>query len=158
MIDSHRPDEASRLLTQLLIEHPSDPELQALAARAENEQRARQRSAAIEKLASEARARIAARDFDGSLVVIDRGLAQYPNDPALTALRQEVAAAKAAWQLEDQRRQARERDLAELQRLTEAAQRPSRPPELEEMLQAARKITGKHPGDTAVQAAATPCN
>jgi serine/threonine-protein kinase len=156
LIAEHRPDEALRLLTPLQAEYPGDPELKILAERAEKEREAQRRAAAIDKVVADAKNRTSSRDFDGALAALDAALKQYPEEPILTTTRQETLAARSAWQLAEQRRQVRERDLAELNRLANTALRSTKPAEYDEILQSARRLSGQHPGEAEIQKVAQP--
>jgi serine/threonine-protein kinase len=98
LVRDRRLQEAVQCLEALKKEFPDNQDALHLLAYAHREQAAAARSRAVERIASEARARADSQDFEGALAAIDKALKQFPGESALIRLLASMMAAKTAWE------------------------------------------------------------
>ncbi len=118
LIERQRYEEAVAAIEHALAAFPGNPELAALLGRAREALDARQREETITALLKDARAMAADRDFDHALLIVERGLKSWPEEPRLLDLRRSIQAEQGRKQIRD--------DLQRLtaeQRFTEARKR-----------------------------------
>lgn len=108
-------EDAVQLLERTLAANPSNPELTQTAAAARGKLEAQRRDEAIAAIAEGASSVAKARNFDRALLMIDRGLENWPDSERLLDLQRSIGADRDQWQREQRRRQALE-DLQQLSR------------------------------------------
>ena len=89
---------ALELLQSGIAQFPNEPELSKSLAATKAALSAKQREDGIERLCAETRAHQVECRFEEALKAVDRGFAEYGKDRRLTDARDEVVAAKAAWE------------------------------------------------------------
>jgi eukaryotic-like serine/threonine-protein kinase len=105
LLAQNRPGEAASFLQQTAVQYPGEPDLTALLDRAQQEVRAIKRAEALAAIGREAARLAEANEFDRALVAVEQGLTAWPDDEGLRHQRDELQAAKAAW---DRRRTVQE--------------------------------------------------
>ena len=98
LLEQKQPEKAVERLRQVLTRYPDEPVLSELLSRAEQEARERERARAVEAIARAVAQRTGARDFEGALRVVDKGLEDWKEDGYLLRLRGEVLGSRQAWE------------------------------------------------------------
>jgi serine/threonine-protein kinase len=130
------PKVALQLLEEALKQYPDEAQLLAAVSNAQQALEAKNRAAAIQKTTKQVRQLLKNQQFHKALAAVDQELQNYPGDPSLTELRDQVAAATEEWDREQSVRQALSR-AAELQGKNRVA----------DALQALRQVLDKYPGE-----------
>jgi len=97
LIGQGRFEEAIRSLQEAVARFPGDETLGGMLARARELLELRRRTEAIDKLANDVRKLSENHNFEGALMLLDRGLRNWPREKSLLDLQDSVRSAEAAW-------------------------------------------------------------
>jgi len=136
LIGESRFEEAIRFLQHTVAQFPGDEELSGMLARARELLEKRQGAEAIEKLVRDVRRLVSGRKYEDALLLLDRGLRNWPGETTLLREQESVRAEQAAWR--------REQALREQTRALGKLIREGR---FAEALPAAEAALREHPGD-----------
>ena len=96
-IAGQNPDGAIELLASALKQYPDEPQLMEAMAAAQANRASRRRDEAVEQVSRRARSQAERLEFDPAIQLIDDALAEFGEDPRLTAARNEVHGARTTW-------------------------------------------------------------
>jgi serine/threonine-protein kinase len=97
LIGQGRFDEAIRALQEAVARFPDDEALSGMLTRAREFLELRRRTEAIDKLANDVRKLSNNHNFEGALMLLDRGLRNWPGEKSLLDLQDSVCSSEAAW-------------------------------------------------------------